>query len=422
MKLYFDNNILFIKEQRYELVYNPHTHYILRLSNDACNLLKQIISLGSGTKFELKDFIVDSEDIKILKQLINDMLRFKFFFKTKKEFEEHSFFHKIKKMEEKFNILTVYIHLTQKCNLQCSYCYNKQNLNQWEELSKLEWFKIIDALKNMGVREFIFTGGEPLIRDDLFDILKYTKQEDNSIELLTNGTLLKDENVKVLKFVDQVIISLDTIDKVSNDKHRKNSKNYNILDNLHNIPKEYSNKIVIRSVITKENQMYIEETKNYVENILGFQFTSIIFIPNNLNEVDLVPEIIIDDVDEECKMKFSNKIMNCGACSKEIAINSNGDIYPCQNLIKKEFLLTNILHENWLEELKNSYITKQFMQLDVRNIEKCKDCSLKFVCGGGCRAIAYNVYGDLNAHLEFFCDFLSKNAISRLKNIKFKSS
>lgn len=58
-----------------------------------------------------------------------------------------------------------------------------------------------------------------------------------------------------------------------------------------------------------------------------------------------------DDLYDDCsKNNYAGNI--CGASYKIIAIDSNGDIFPCQSLVNKKYLITNILRDNWLNELK----------------------------------------------------------------------
>ena len=71
---------------------------------------------------------------------------------------------------------TSIIELTNRCNHNCIFCYcpwefDSNYINS--ELSKEEWFNVIDTYKKYGIQQITFSGGEPLMRDDLFDILDY---------------------------------------------------------------------------------------------------------------------------------------------------------------------------------------------------------------------------------------------------------
>ncbi len=411
MNLFFDNKIIFINlDKKYDLIYSNETYSMIKVTKEISKIISEIINYKSGSD------VGNSYDNKIL-EILNKQ---KIIFYTEEEFEKNRFIYKYKKMKDKVKISLAYIHLTQKCNLKCIYCYNRDNINKKNELTTYQWYNILDKLMKIGISNFIFTGGEILLRKDLINILKYVKSKNNKfyIQVLTNGTLLNQYNNSFYECIDSLIVSLDTLNKDENAKYRLNSENYDIIGNLENIPHEYKNKIIVRSVITKENMQDIKELKAYVKNELQYEHITSLCLPNNVNEIDNIPQLN-NDFNEDTDIKMNNKVINCGGCSKEIAVDSNGDIYPCQNLINKEFLVTNILYQNWYDELLNSDITKEFMNLNVNSIEFCKDCNYRYLCGGGCRAIAYKVYGKLNCHLNFLCNQLKDDAIYRLRNQKF---
>lgn len=124
------------------------------------------------------NMIVD-ENLKILKK--NGVI-----IENEKEYKEKEY--KIKDIN--VNINTVYFHVTQRCNLNCTYCYNKKNLNLSKELDTKNIIKILNKLKKINVEVVNFTGGEPLLRNDIEEILKEAKKLKFNVCLLTNGTLL----------------------------------------------------------------------------------------------------------------------------------------------------------------------------------------------------------------------------------------
>jgi len=149
----------------------------------------------------------------------------------------------------------------------------------------------------------------------------------------------------------------------------------------------------------------------------GYNFTSSIFLPNDKTEIENQPNIDSLDLDFSV-INFSGNF--CGASYKEIAIDSDGTIYPCQSLIDCSLAITNILNDNWYAELDNSIITNRFRNLSVDNIEICRDCNIRYLCGGGCRAIPYKVYGGLDKYSECMCEY--QKEIVRLKLLKILDS
>lgn len=104
------------------------------------------------------------------------------------------------------------ISVTQKCNLKCLYCHKEgedHNLSPYEITVK-EIAKIAKICYENGVRKVKFSGGEPLLRDDLDKILKSLPPFDD-VSMTTNGLLLK-KRIHDLQGLNRVNISLDTLD------------------------------------------------------------------------------------------------------------------------------------------------------------------------------------------------------------------
>jgi len=96
--------------------------------------------------------------------------------------------------------------LTNRCNLKCRYC-DVWKLNS-EELPTDTVLSMVDELKNLGTKFISFTGGEPLLRKDIDEILSHCKTNGLYASLNSNGFELKDKPQTVKKF-DFVIMSLD---------------------------------------------------------------------------------------------------------------------------------------------------------------------------------------------------------------------
>lgn len=118
-------------------------------------------------------------------------------------------------------ITNIRFSLTQRCNLDCIYCHNegekkkKKEKEKEKEIDKNKIDEIISvALKN-NIRKVKLTGGEPLLREDLVEIIKSISPHLDDVSLTTNATLLGDK-VKVDSLVsaglDRVNISLDSLD------------------------------------------------------------------------------------------------------------------------------------------------------------------------------------------------------------------
>jgi radical SAM protein with 4Fe4S-binding SPASM domain len=111
------------------------------------------------------------------------------------------------------NPMSVMFELTYRCNFRCPHCYVEGSPKDERELTTQEVFLIIDQLRDMGVLNIAFTGGEALLRKDIFDILAYAKRRGFQTALLTNGSLIN-KNIadKLLRVhVNKVDITLNSL-------------------------------------------------------------------------------------------------------------------------------------------------------------------------------------------------------------------
>lgn len=81
-------------------------------------------------------------------------------------------------------------NLTARCNLRCEHCYAASGADGGEELSTAEARALIDDLAALGVPVVLFSGGEPLLREDIFDLIGYARERGLRPGLSTNGTLI----------------------------------------------------------------------------------------------------------------------------------------------------------------------------------------------------------------------------------------
>ncbi len=110
-------------------------------------------------------------------------------------------------------------NVTKACNLKCVHCYASAGRGEGE-LSYEECVRIIDELSKFGVPLILFSGGEPLMREDIIDVMGYAKGLGIKCVLSTNGTLItKDLAEQLSEVVDYVGVSLDGVGDV-NDRFR----------------------------------------------------------------------------------------------------------------------------------------------------------------------------------------------------------
>lgn len=117
---------------------------------------------------------------------------------------------------------------TQKCNLKCIHCYARSDRKNYsEELSTEQGKNLIKNLADFGVPVLLFSGGEPLMRKDIFELAEYAKDAGLRIVLSTNGTLITKDTAQKLKKTgfSYIGISLDGLEDI-NDKFREQKGAY----------------------------------------------------------------------------------------------------------------------------------------------------------------------------------------------------
>lgn len=123
----------------------------------------------------------------------------------------------LKKFASSFHPIVVW-NLTNRCNLKCLHCYASAGSESYE-LTTDQCFEVIDKLSNFKVPLILFSGGEPLLRADIFDIAEYAKKKKIRTVLSTNGTLIDKDVAENLGVFEYVGVSLDGL-KGINDRFR----------------------------------------------------------------------------------------------------------------------------------------------------------------------------------------------------------
>lgn len=180
------------------------------------------------------------------------------------------------------------ISLTEKCNLRCLYCMPPDGIDltpQNHLLSTTEVQQLINLFINAGINKIRFTGGEPLIRNDIVDIIRYANQYKNiqqlhTIGITTNGIVLQRKlNDLIDAGVTHINLSLDTlqankfeqITRRNGFKHVFNALracidklniNTGATDKLHGLQQLKLNTVIMRNINDNEILDFVELTRN----------------------------------------------------------------------------------------------------------------------------------------------------------------
>ena len=410
MVLFYDRDYVIVESGSSHIVYFGNINRAIKLSYLNLYYLKCILDQLPGSQYD-NDFIESNKlDNDRFVKFVTFLCDKRILFRSDEELEKSNFLPFYKKLIRDRVLTKAYLHVTQKCNLNCGYCYNRHNLNrEGRELSLQEWVKVIQALEAAGVSVYNITGGEPLLNKDLLEMLSCISGKKI---LLTNGTLLTEEKYKVLDRVDQIIVSLDSLDMKRNDLNRKNSAEYRVLDNIEKLPSALKQKVKIRSVLTRNNRGDLQEMTRFLEDRLGISHIVNVCLPNSKDELgDFIP--YVDSGAAEFRLQ---DMVLCGAGADTIAIDSNGDLYPCQSLMKEEFKIGSILSEDWQDRVLQAESGRRISS-GILDIPKCRECVYKYICGGGCKAITYNIYSDVNRTNRFMCEHYKDQCVENIRKL-----
>lgn len=146
-------------------------------------------------------------------------------------------------------------NLIRRCNLTCKHCYSISADKDFAgELSTAEVYGVMDDLRGFGVPVLILSGGEPLLREDIYDIARRAKEKGFYVGLSTNGTLIDESYIERIAAIgfDYVGISLDGI-RETHDTFRRKVGAFDA--SLHGVKlcRDAGIKIGVRFTLTQDN-------------------------------------------------------------------------------------------------------------------------------------------------------------------------
>lgn len=295
-----------------------------------------------------------------------------------------------------------FLELTQHCNLRCKHCYLGDK--QQEELTTVDWFKIIDKLVDWEIKNVVLFGGEPTMRNDFYEILQYAIDNFDGVTVETNGTTPSKFN----SYDCTISISFEYPDEEYNDEIRGKGVFDKSLKKLQAIKNP---KILRYTIYNDSDPLAMAMVAERVDaNSVGVPLKPIGSgidlrdkIPSGKIMVDFIKDIVLFNsktrnkhIIEDCQWyiidpnehqhipKFLERGRVCSAGVYRIYIDIFGNVYPCMFL--PDVKLGNILKDAKTKILKNlkTWCDK------INNMEpggKCASCSYYNICNGGCVAL-----------------------------------
>lgn len=162
--------------------------------------------------------------------------------------------------------LTVSLTVTNRCNYRCIYCYGAYYDRKIKDFPTSVWLNLIDEVACLGTKMIHIEGGEPLLRNDIEEIIDKVKEKKIICRMNTNGALIQ-ERIKAIKKLDALCVSLDGKEE-TNDKNRGKGTFKEIITGI-KYAKENGIKIHVSATVTTNNIDAIDEILELAKE-LGF--------------------------------------------------------------------------------------------------------------------------------------------------------
>lgn len=320
----------------------------------------------------------------------------------------------------------VALELTGSCNLRCRHCRaSAAKERDPEELTTEEVKKVIADIASFSKPIMILTGGEPLLREDIYELARFTAEQGLRPVLGTNGTLIDDRVAKKLKRagIKRVSVSIDCAYAGEHDAFRGVEGAYEKALKGIEACKKAGLEFQVNTTVTRRNLPEIKEIHFLTKELGAVAHHLFLLVPTGRGKALEAEEIPPEDYEKVLNWMYEAKdkdiymratcaphyvrvayqrgdrperrhgmdatMGGCMAGRTFAFISRKGEVNPCGYLPLKA---GNVREQSFREIWKNSELFNNLRSReDLKG--KCGECEYRSACGG-CRARAYARYGD----------------------------
>jgi PqqA peptide cyclase len=310
--------------------------------------------------------------------------------------------------------------LTYACPLQCPYCSNPVDFAQYpDELNTEEWKQTLTQARKMGAVQLGFSGGEPLTRKDLPELVKHARQLGYYSNLITSGYGLNEEKIVQLKTagLDHIQVSIQASTQELND-HLAGTESYHHKKAVAHLVKKHGYPMVLCVVIHRQNihqmqqilEMATELGADYLE-LANTQYygwahrNRDLLLPTEeqFTEAEAIAQAYKEKVEGKMKIYYvvpdfyedrPKACMN-GWGTTFLTIAPDGVALPCHSARNLPGLDCPNVKDYSIEQIWNESKAFNFFRGYEWMKEPCRSCDEKEKDFGGCRCQAYLLTGDM---------------------------
>jgi len=310
--------------------------------------------------------------------------------------------------------------LTYKCPLQCPYCSNPLDYAKHNnEISTEDWKRVLSEARKMGAVQLGFSGGEPLVRQDLTELVKHARELGYYTNLITSGYGLTEEKILQLKEagLDHIQVSIQASTQDLND-HIAGTESFQNKQEVARLVKKNGYPMVLCVVIHRENihqmadilKMAEELGADYLE-LANTQYYGWAHVNRDLlmpskeqyQEAETIAQAFKEKVAGKMKIYYvvpdfhedrPKACMN-GWGTTFLTIAPDGVALPCHSARELPGLDCPNVNEHSISDIWHNSKAFNFFRGTEWMQEPCKSCDEKDKDFGGCRCQAYLLTGDM---------------------------
>ena len=328
---------------------------------------------------------------------------------------------------------TLHLHVTHHCNLECPTCYASDFLRHGPDVLTLaDLDRVMRVAAETGFRRLTLSGGEPLLRRDLAELLDLGRARFHSVSLTTNGTALTARKARQLVGrVDHVNVSVEGVCAEVHDAVRGPGAFDRVMRGLRTLLDAGfpATSVSLTPTVTRLNHGELDRMVDLAAELdtdVAFGF----FMPTGrglcnrerltVDPADMVALFeraaarrrqsrglpAVSRPGEDPELAFPRVCTDC-AVDTIVTVQADGSVFPCPNLIQPEHRLGNVLEVDDAELarlLDGGEGKEPYRRRVVDRVAGCRGCEARYFCGGGCMANAYMVTGDLYGR-DPYCAF-----------------
>jgi len=312
--------------------------------------------------------------------------------------------------------------LTYRCPLHCAFCYNPIDYAAIrDELDTAGWIRVMREARAMGAVQLGFSGGEPLVRDDLEELVGEAHRLGFYTNLITSGIGLTEPRIAALKAagLDHIQLSFQDSTREMND-FLSSTKTFDLKKRVAALIKKYDYPMVMNCVLHRHNlahvdkiiEMALELDAEYLE-LANTQFygwamknqQQLMPTLAQVREAEQVVQQYRERIGKRCKILFvipdyyedrPKACMN-GWGAVFLAVAPDGAALPCHNARSLPGIVLPNVKEASLEWIWQESPAFNLFRGDDWMQEPCRSCPEKAIDFGGCRCQAAMLAGDARA-------------------------